>query len=76
MEERKKVTQLTNLAVDFQVLRFMLLEGGAMFSSVHHSNKCSLNKMFSSVHHSNKCSLSKMFSFPVSFAVFWVVPKR
>lgn len=59
--ERKKVTQLAHLAVDFQVLRFMLLEGGTMFSSVHHNNKCSLNKML---------------SFPVSFAVFWVIPKR
>ena len=58
---KKKVIQLTHLAVDFQVLRFMVLEGGTMFSSVHHINKCSLNKML---------------SFPVAFAVFWVIPKR
>ena len=58
---KKKVTQLTHVAVDFQVLGFMLLEGCTMFSSVRHINKCSLNKML---------------SFPVSFAVFWVIPKR
>ena len=56
-----QVRWLVKFAVDIQVVRYKLLEGGTVFSLMYHFTKC---------------SFKPNASFPVSFTVFRVIAKR